>query len=83
MLRRFFKGRNFGGMLSQLFLPMITAFIAPAGASEVIRTKYAISPGRRQGKPFEETPIPLRLVAATIIVKGRSISGRPLQRNVG
>ena len=81
-----FKGRNAFGMLSQVFLPMMTAFFpdifsagcAPSlfdemvsGTRVVIFAKYAISRGRRHGNR-PDNPIPLFMVAATIkVAEGR------------
>ena len=63
----FWRGLNLGWMLSQVFLPIITAFVFPSGAAVVTFAKYAISLGNRHGSwpPF---PIPLVEVAATMTV---------------
>lgn len=68
MLTRFRRGLNFVGMLSHVFLPIITAFEASGGAFDVTRAKYAISLDSRQGS-CEFWPMPLDLVAATMMVR--------------
>ena len=54
-------------MLSQVFLPITTAFTDPSGAFDVTRAKYAISCGRRHGRR-PPCPMPFVTVAATMIV---------------
>jgi hypothetical protein len=68
-LIRFFNGLNLVGMLSHVFLPMMTAFlfVAFSGTCDVILAKYAISLERRQGRR-PVAPMPFERVAATIKV---------------
>lgn len=68
MFTRLGSGRYFGGMLSQVFLPIITTLDCPSGAVEVTLAKYFISLGRRHGRR-EFWPIPLAFVAATMMVR--------------
>jgi len=67
------SGRNLSGIDSHVLRPMITAFSrspTPAEAvSVVIRLKYAMSPGRRQGS-WPSFPIPPSFVHATISERG-------------
>ena len=69
MLIRFFNGLNLVGMLSHVFLPMITVFffVTFSGTCDVILAKYAISLERRQGRR-PVAPMPFERVAATIRV---------------
>lgn len=62
------KGLNLLGMLSHVFLPMITAFCCPSGALVVTCAKYLSSFESFHGKP-PFTPMPLAFVAATTIVR--------------
>lgn len=64
---RFGRGLNLFGMLSQVFRPIMTAFIFPSGAAEVTFAKYFISLGSLHGRR-PAWPIPLDLVAATIMM---------------
>lgn len=78
---RFFSGLNFSGMLSHVFRPMITAFMLPSGAFIVVRAKYDISLGRRQGRvPF--FPMPFVSVAATMSVSRGIPRVKSIQRNM-
>lgn len=54
-----FKGLNFAGMLSQVVLPMTTAFCLPEFLTELVKVlKYAMSFGNFHGmSPLR--PIPL------------------------
>jgi len=74
MLTRFLNGLNFFGMLSHVFLPMMTTFERPSGALDVTCEKYAISFGSRHGRRAF-CPIPFDLVAATMRVS-RDISSQ-------
>jgi hypothetical protein len=68
MLYRFESGLFFLGMLSQVLLPIITAFCCPSTAFDVTRLKYFNSLGRRHGRELL-VPIPLAFVAATMMVR--------------
>ena len=81
MLSRFERGLFFLGMLSQVFLPIITAFCRPSVAFDVARVKYFNSLGRRHGRELL-MPIPLAFVAATMMVR-RAIRLRMTRCSLG
>ena len=62
-LNRFGRGLNFGGIESQVFRPIMTAFRCVEGQVVDARRKYAISLGKRHGSN-PAAPIPLDMVAA-------------------
>lgn len=74
-LTRSFSGLNFGGILSHVVRPMMTALRAveeASGTCMVARRKYAISPLRDQGRP-PFLPMPLQGETAAIRVRGRRV----------
>lgn len=88
MLSRSGRGRNFGGILSQVTRPIITAFFASGSVNEsagmcvVTCLKNAMSFGIRQGNVLS-IPMPYSSVAATIRVKldisSRGRNARPIR----